>query len=63
MSEEDSDLTTMDDPAFLAERSRVREELEHTPENAVTPELTIRYQAMNDEFLRRASAAWKAASE
>ncbi len=63
MSEEDSDFTTMDDPAFLAERSRVREELEHTPENAVSMELTIRYRAMNAEFLRRASAAWEAAGE
>jgi hypothetical protein len=58
MSEEDSDFTTMDDPAFLAERKRVREQLEHTPENAVSPELAIRYQAMNEEFLRRASTAW-----
>jgi hypothetical protein len=54
----DDDFTQLDDPAFLAERTRVREQLEHTPDNAVSPELTIRYQAMNEEFLRRASAAW-----
>jgi hypothetical protein len=41
-----------------AERRRVREELEHTPQNAVSPETTARYQAMNEEFIRRARLAW-----
>jgi hypothetical protein len=62
MSDSD-DFSKLDDPAFLDERSRVREELERTPQNAVSPELAIRYEAMNEEFIRRASAAWEAASE
>jgi hypothetical protein len=36
MSEEDSDFTTMTDPEFLAERARVRAQLQCAPENAVT---------------------------
>lgn len=58
MNESDDDFSQLDDPAFLAARSRVREELERTPQNAVKPELAVRYQAMTEEFLRRASAAW-----
>lgn len=54
----DEDFTQLDDPAFLAERARIRDELEHTPEHSVSTGLTGRYQAMNEEFLRRASAAW-----
>jgi hypothetical protein len=54
----DEDFSQLDDPEFLAERSRVRAELEHMPENAGSPELTDRYHKLNDEFLRRASAAW-----
>jgi hypothetical protein len=56
------DFTRLDDPAFLAERRRVREALEHAPEHEVSPELTARYQQLNDEFLRRASLAWTQAS-
>jgi hypothetical protein len=56
MSEEDSDFTQLDDPAFLAERRRVREELERTP--AASDELTAHYQRLDDEFIRRARAAW-----
>jgi hypothetical protein len=52
----DDDFATMDDPQFLAERARVRTQLEHAPE--VSPELAARYQRLNDEFDRRASAAW-----
>ena len=48
----------LDDPTFLAERRRVREELEHSPEHAVSPETAALYQAMNEEFLRRARLAW-----
>jgi hypothetical protein len=62
MNEESADLTAMDDPNFLAERSRVRDELEHTPEHAVRAELTARYQRLNDEFIRRARIAWAQAS-
>jgi len=59
---ESDDFSQLDDPEFLAERRRVREELEHTPENQPSPELAARYEKLNDEFLRRASAAWTQAS-
>ncbi|MGH3281039.1 MAG: hypothetical protein ACRDNW_18160 [Trebonia sp.] len=52
------DLTRLDDPTFLAERRRVREQLEHTPEHEASRELLARYQILNEEFLRRASLAW-----
>jgi hypothetical protein len=48
----DDDFTALDDPAFLAERKRVRDELQ---------ELAERYQKLNDEFDRRARAAWTSA--
>jgi hypothetical protein len=48
----DDELATMDDPDFLAERRRVREELERTPIASAT--LAARYAALDDEFLRRA---------
>jgi hypothetical protein len=51
-------FSELDDLAFLAERKRVREQLEHTPENAVSASLTDRYEALNAEFLRRARVAW-----
>lgn len=57
MSEESGDFTAMDDPEFLAERSRVRDELEHTPGHAVSAELAARYQRLDDEFIRRARIA------
>jgi hypothetical protein len=52
MSESD-DFTHLDDPAFIAERRRVREVLERTPEHEVSPELMARYQQLTAEFLRR----------
>ena len=52
------DFSRLDDPAFFAERRRVREALEHVPEHAASPELADRYQKLTDEFLRRASIAW-----
>ena len=52
----DDDFAKMSDPEFLAVRARVREQLEHLPE--VSAELAARYQRLNDEFDRRASAAW-----
>lgn len=59
MEEELSDdFAQLDDQAFLAARGRVRDELEHSPEHAVSPETTALYQAMNEEFLRRARLAW-----
>jgi hypothetical protein len=45
----DEDFSQLDDPAFLAERSRVRQAIEA---------LTERYDALNAEFDRRAAAMW-----
>jgi hypothetical protein len=59
---ESDDFSELGDPEFLAERKRVREELEHTPEQAVSLELAARYERLNDEFLRRARIAWTQAS-
>jgi hypothetical protein len=60
MSEEYEDFTGMGDPEFLAERSRVREELEHTPGHVARAELAARYRRLDDEFIRRARVAWTA---
>jgi hypothetical protein len=60
MSEEQQDLSALDDPEFLAERRRVREELESTPD--ASDELSARSAALDDEFIRRARAAWAHAS-
>jgi hypothetical protein len=54
--DDDADPTQLDDPEFLAERRRVREELEHQPE--ASAELSARYEVLDEEFLRRARAAW-----
>jgi hypothetical protein len=54
----EEDFTHLDDPAFLAKRARVREELEHTPDHEVTPELRNSFRRLDDEFVRRARAAW-----
>jgi hypothetical protein len=49
----------LDDPAFLAERARLRSRLEHVPENSVgRPRLERLYEAMTEEFCRRARIAW-----
>jgi hypothetical protein len=49
----------LDDPAFLAERARLRGRLEHVPENAIGRRRLERlYEAMTDEFCRRARIAW-----
>jgi hypothetical protein len=47
------DFTAMSDPDFLSERTRVREELQ---------ELTELFRKLNEEFDRRARAAWARAS-
>jgi hypothetical protein len=54
----DDDFTQLDDVAFLAERRRVREVLEHTPEHEVSAGLADRYERLTEEFLRRARIAW-----
>jgi hypothetical protein len=50
--DDSDDLRQLDDPAFLAERARVRETL---------AALTLRYQRLTEEFDRRATAQWKSA--
>jgi hypothetical protein len=54
-----SEFTEMDDPEFLAERRKVRDELERSPEDE---QLLRRYAAIDAEFLRRAGLAWAAAT-
>ena len=61
MSDSD-DFSQLDDVAFLAERRRVREELERAPHSRASPDLTARYRRLNEEFRRRASATWTRAS-
>src|ERR1700683_2669073 len=49
----------LDDPAFLAERARLRSRLEHLPEEHVArPGLERLYEEMTEEFCRRARIAW-----
>jgi hypothetical protein len=60
MSDSD-DFTKLDDPEFLAARRRVYDALERTPTGEASPELKVRYEAMNEEFLRRARILWGAA--
>jgi hypothetical protein len=55
MSDSDDDLAQLDDPAFSAERKRMREELEHTPANAASRDLTALYQRINDESGREST--------
>jgi hypothetical protein len=51
------DLSTLDDPTLLRERRRVREQVERSSENDSDLEhLLAKY---NDEFDRRAAAAWE----
>lgn len=59
----ETDYRKLDDPEFLAERARVRELLESTPEeSADRDDLDRIYAAMDDEFIRRARHAWTAAA-
>jgi hypothetical protein len=62
MASEPPDFTTMSDPDFLAERRRVREQLEQVPSQAADrTRLAALHAAMDQEFDRRARAAWSAA--
>ena len=62
-STEQVDFRQLDDPDFLAERRRVREELERAPERSPgQARLAARYAEMSAEFDRRASLAWTGAS-
>jgi hypothetical protein len=60
MNEESEDFTGMGDLEFLAERSRVRDELENAPGHAAPAELSARFRRLDDEFIRRARIAWTA---
>ncbi|HEY1819308.1 MAG TPA: hypothetical protein VGG83_05220 [Trebonia sp.] len=60
MNEKHQDLAALADSEFLAERRRVREELDLTP--ALSDELAARVEALDEEFIRRARAAWANAS-
>jgi hypothetical protein len=51
MTSDEDDLTTMTDPDFLAERRRVREALEHTPEQETSSALADRYRRLNGGVL------------
>jgi hypothetical protein len=52
------EFAEMDDPEFLAERRKMRDEIERAPEDE---ELLRRWAAIDAEFLRRAGMAWSAA--
>jgi len=61
---EPTDFTHLDDPTFLDQRSRLHRWLQHLPENASDrAELELLYEAMTEEFLRRARIAWTSAPE
>jgi hypothetical protein len=63
MSEDDADFTRMDDPEFLDERARLRDQLECLPlDHDDYGRLAARYRAMQEEFFRRASIARSQAS-
>jgi hypothetical protein len=56
---EPADFSQLDDPAFLDERARLRDRLEHVPQNATgRAGLERLYESMTDEFMRRARVAW-----
>jgi len=62
MATEPPEFTTMSDPDFLAERRRVREQLEHLPGQSLDrARLATLRAAMDEEFDRRARAAWSTA--
>ena len=52
------DFAKLSDPAFLAERARVRDELEHESGAGGRADLQRVFDAMNREFDRRARIAW-----
>jgi hypothetical protein len=62
MPNEPPAFSTMTDPDFLDERRRVREQLEHVPDqSADRARLAALRDAMDEEFDRRARAAWSTA--
>jgi hypothetical protein len=56
-----TDYSQLTDPEFFATRRRVREALERLPaHHADRDSLTEAYNALTDEFTRRARSAWQA---
>jgi hypothetical protein len=53
-----AEFRALDDVAFVDERRRVREALEHVPQPEQDPDLVSRYERLTAEFDRRARAAW-----
>jgi hypothetical protein len=51
-----------DDPAFIAERRRVRTLFEHTTEHEVSDDLRGHMRTLDEEFIRRARIAWQHAT-
>ncbi len=62
MSDSNDEFSELDDVAFLDERRRVREALEHVPEHEQDPEMVARFERLNEEFIIRGRAAWQKAS-
>ena len=56
--EQQDDFTKLTDPAFLAERARIRDEIEHQAVAVDRAGLQRVFDAMNREFDRRARIAW-----
>lgn len=56
--DEPDDFTKLSDPLFLAERARVRDELECQGDAVDRADLQRVFDAMNREFDRRARIAW-----
>lgn len=56
------DIRNMDDPDLIQERRRLREELEHAPAHEISPVQRQRFRQVDDEFIKRARAAWSRAS-
>lgn len=53
------ELSELGDPAFLAERRRVRSLLEQVPAREAEPGLAEWMRELDEEFLRRARIAWR----
>lgn len=51
---DNDDVRQLSDPDFLAERARVRDTIEA---------LQARLEELDDEFIKRAGAAWKEAAK
>ena len=52
------EFAELDDVEFLAERRKLRQQIERTPDGEQPEELLSRYEAIDAEFLRRAGLAW-----